>query len=523
MIQLFTGRAGRVRTRLIGALNGGNCVHLGAKLFATTAVVLGLSTLALPATAQSGSDRLKASHPAPSAAIPTVSEPTVGSGPDKMFANYPLSKVGYSASEFFFSGTAHAYTSASPLGSDGKWTVQPASSAPYTSRLIVAMPTNPKKFNGTVVVEWLNVSGGADLAGDWWYGHDEMIRSGDAYVGVSAQAVGVNAAKTADPARYGSLSHPGDSFSYDIYSQAAMAVREHASTVLPGLKPRLFFGDGLSQSAGYMTTYVDAIAPLVNVFDGYLLHSRIGGSGPLSQPPELDIGTPQILFVRDDLAVPVLTLQSETDVLVLGFLASTQPDSKMFRLWEVAGAAHGDSYLALNALDDDTTRSADLAGFASMTSPASRSTSGPLQCSAGFNTGQLHYVYNTALHDLIAWARTGATPPRAPRLEVDTSTAPPTYKLDKNGNVLGGIRTPAVDAPLATLSGLPPAVVPSVFCADFGQTQPFTPTKLAALYPTHAAFVSQWQKAVTRDEKAGYLLAPDARRLVDVVTPNGGR
>jgi hypothetical protein len=496
-------------------------MHVGAKLFATTVVVLGLSTLALPATAQSGGDRLKASHPAPSAAIPTVSEPTVGSGPDKMFASYPLSKVGYSASEFFFSGTAHAYTSASPLDSSGKWTVQPASSAPYTSRLIVALPTDPKKFSGTVVVEWLNVSNGSDFAPDWLYGHDEMIRSGDAYVGVSAQAVGVNAAKSADPARYGSLSHPGDSFSYDIYSQAGMAVRAHASTVLPGMKPRLLVADGDSRSANGMTTYVDAIAPLVNVFDGYLLHSRFAFGLPLSQSPQPNIETPPTVFVRNDLTVPVLTLQSETDLLTLGFLPASQPDSKMFRLWEVAGTAHGDSYLALHALDDDTTRAADLAGFASMTSP--RATSGSLQCSAGFNAGHHHYVYNTALHDLSAWARTGAAPPSMPHLEVDTSTAPPTYKLDTNGNVLGGIRTPAVDAPLATLSGLPPAVVPSSGCLYFGQTQPFTPTKLAALYPTHAAFVRQWQKAVARDEKAGYLLAPDARRLANVVTPNGGR
>ena len=122
---------------------------------------------------------------------------------------------------------------------------------------------------------------------------------------------------------------------------------------------------------------------------------------------------------------------------------------------------------------------------------------------------------------LLALLPASATPPHAPRLEVDTSTAPPTYKLDKNGNVLGGIRTPAVDAPLATLSGLSPDKPPS-WCVLFGQTQPFTPAKLAALYPTHTAFVSQWQKAVTRDEKAGYLLAPDARRLADVVTPNGG-
>ncbi len=32
--------------------------------------------------------------------------------------------------------------------------------------------------------------------------------------------------KTADPERYGTLSHPGDSFSFDIYSQVGVAMRE---------------------------------------------------------------------------------------------------------------------------------------------------------------------------------------------------------------------------------------------------------------------------------------------------------
>ena len=44
--------------------------------------------------------------------------------------------------------------------------------------------------------------------------HDELIREGYVWVGVSAQAVGLNALKVApmgDPGRYGSLVHPGDS------------------------------------------------------------------------------------------------------------------------------------------------------------------------------------------------------------------------------------------------------------------------------------------------------------------------
>ena len=63
--------------------------------------------------------------------------------------------------------------------------------APYATRIVVVRPTNPSKFNGTVVVEWLNVSAGADASPDWNAVHRELIRSGYAYVGVSAQKVGV--------------------------------------------------------------------------------------------------------------------------------------------------------------------------------------------------------------------------------------------------------------------------------------------------------------------------------------------
>ena len=177
-------------------------------------------------------------------------------------ASYPLSKIGYSESEFFFSGTAKSYASLPTLTSNGQWSLHPSATAPYKSRLVVVRPTNPERFSGTVIVEWLNVTAGMDEAPDWLYGHDEIYRSGDAWVGISAQAAGVNALKSSDPARYGSLSHPGDSFSYDIFSQAGMAVRAKASTLLSGLHPRELIADGESQSAVRMVTYVDGIAPL---------------------------------------------------------------------------------------------------------------------------------------------------------------------------------------------------------------------------------------------------------------------
>lgn len=108
-----------------------------------------------------------------------------------------------------------------------------------------------------------------------------------------------------------------------------------------------------------------------------------------------------------------------------------------------------------------------------------------------------------------------------PRFKVNTATSPPSYELDQNGNVLGGIRTPAVDTPIATLSGLPPAGAPG-FCILFGQTHPFTPSQISALYPTHADFVRQWQRSAYRDQRDGYLLPQAAQRLADVVSISAG-
>ena len=245
--------------------------------WAALAVVAAL-LVAVPQTAHAATST-SLRHPAPSAANPVITGPVTGGlgSPSLPIASYSLAKLGYAESEYFFSGTAASYANTAPLGPDGRWSVRPATYAAYKSRMVVVRPKNPAAFSGTVVVEWLNVSGGSDGAADWSLGHDEMIRSGDAYIGVSAQDVGVEALKAEDPARYSSLVDPGDSYSYSIFSQAGEAVHKDAAKILPGLEPHLVIAAGESQSAFRLTTYVDAIAPLVNVFDSYLINSRSGG------------------------------------------------------------------------------------------------------------------------------------------------------------------------------------------------------------------------------------------------------
>jgi hypothetical protein len=483
-------------------------------LRAAAATVIIASVLGAAGATASYASSGHARRPHPSAANPTVTGPVTGGKGAIVLpgtTTFSLSSVGYTQSEFFISGQASSYAPTAPLGSDGEWQVAPATTAPYTTRIVVYRPADPDRFNGTVVVEWLNVSAGVDAAAEWLYSHNEMIRDGFAYVGVSAQGLGVSALKAADPVRYAALSHPGDSYSYDIFSQAGQAVRDEASQILGGLRPRRLLAEGESQSATRLTTYIDAIQPLVHEYDGFLVHSRFAGSAALSQPPQATILTPQVVLFRSDLGVPVLGVETETDLLELGYLAAQQADSRGFRLWEMAGTSHADNYETnIGAADAGGSAAEGLKELNSMLSPPAGAAG--LTCATPINTGEEHVVLDAAQFWLSRWVRTGHAPPAPPLLQVNTSTSPPSFVLDANGNVEGGIRTPAVDVPVATLSGLGQSG--SSFCFLFGTTVPFSAAKLAALYPTHRLFVREWRADTRADERAGFIRPADAKELI---------
>jgi hypothetical protein len=443
-------------------------------------------------------------------AEPTASGPVAGGGGVPIPPNlnrFDLAEVGYEQAEYFLSGTASAYApNPGPLTSDGKWTVAPSTTAPYTTRLVVHRPTKPKRFNGTVLVEWLNVSGGVDANPDWTQTHVELVREGAVWVGMSAQIVGINATKNADPIRYASLSHPGDSFSYDIFSQAGEAIRNDPKLLLGGPKPKALLAAGESQSAWRMVTYINAVHPLARVYDGFLVHSRTGSAAPLAQAPQEAVLTANPTLIRDDLDVPVLVFQTETDVGSAGY---RQPDTKRYRLWEVAGSAHYDHYgLAVGPSDVGDGQGAVL-NLAAMQAPAT-DPNARFACTLPINAGGTHWVLNAAVHQLDRWVVTGTPPPVAPRLEL-TSTAPVTIARDEQGNALGGVRSPHVDAPIAAVTGTRNGG--SRFCFLFGTTVPFTPEQLAALYPTHKQFASKWNQATRQAVNAGFLLEPDAKEL----------
>jgi hypothetical protein len=107
------------------------------------------------------------------------------------------------------------------------------------------------------------------------------------------------------------------------------------------------------------------------------------------------------------------------------------------------------------------------------------------------------------------WIRNATLPPQAPRLEVTGS--PPAVVRDEHGNARGGIRTPYVDVPIATLSG--EGQTGSVLCILFGTTSLFDAEKLAELYPTQATYIDAYNASTDAAVAAGFILPADAELM----------
>ncbi|HVT41781.1 MAG TPA: alpha/beta hydrolase domain-containing protein [Acidimicrobiales bacterium] len=406
----------------------------------------------------------------------------------------------YVEQEFFASGTAHAFKALSDPA-DGKWTITPTTSAPYTTRVIVRRPANPARFSGTVVVEWMNVSAG-ESAPDWDYFNPALMDAGDAYIGVSAQALAVNGgapllggiAGTAqgglvqqEPDRYGTLHHPGDQYALDMFDQIGLGVRSTHSSLLGPLKPRHVVATGESQSAFYLTTFADALQPRSHAFDGIFIHSRGGSGASLAGTSIASSSGPSDLRIRTDLHEPVFMFETQTDLIQLGYAPAQQPNTSDIRTWEIAGTSHADNYLV---------------------GPAA----GILGCTTPVNSGPQHVVAQAAFTSFIRWVVHG-TPPPSPAPFKLQSTHPAALALDTHGNVIGGVRTPAVDVPSSTLSGAPPAGA-SAICSLFGSTTVFTPQTLASLYGTKAHYLKEYSTDLDKAIKAGYLLPAERSSLM---------
>ena len=74
-----------------------------------------------------------------------------------------LDAMGYVQHEYVAAGTATSYRANGELPADGTFDLVEGESADYRTRIVVRRPAEASDSNGTVVLEWLNVSGGLDF------------------------------------------------------------------------------------------------------------------------------------------------------------------------------------------------------------------------------------------------------------------------------------------------------------------------------------------------------------------------
>lgn len=416
----------------------------------------------------------------------TLSGPITGGERGGPFNAVDVADRGYLNEEYFLEGEATAYELIDGThGADGQWkTRASADKADYKTRMLVVRPEDRSAFNGTVVVFWLNVTAGFELGA----AGGEALR-GYAWVGVSAQKVGIDGfpqnpggLKAWDPQRYGSLLHPGDAYSYDIFTQVASAIGPERDRQgldpMGGLKVERLIAAGASQSAARLRTYINGVHPLAGVFDGFLPYIDFGSIVPFAS--ELGGGRRgrSLASIRSDLNVPVIVVNSETELT--SYYPVREPDSARFRLWEVPGTSH-----------------------VSGSRPEERTVEG---------SNWLSYspVYEAAIRHLHHWIRDGVEPARMPRVEMKAGDPRPEVVRDEHGNAVGGIRLPELEAPTASHSGFGTQREGTRFGFLYGTATDFDSEQLAGLYPDSEHYLDAWNAALESLIEQGMILPEDA-------------
>jgi hypothetical protein len=459
-----------------------------------------------------------------------------------------LSKVGYVEEEYLVSGKANVYTWPAP----GPAVVR-TPDAPYTTRILVRRPARASRFSGNVVVEMLNPSNQFDLNIGWAMAHRQMVRNGDAWVGITDKPIDVLALKRFDPVRYASLSFANplalddprncqnpvtsvdppsarsrsteDGLAWDIYSQVGALVRsrDRANPLAyrdghrhwrgghdrHGAAVQHVYGFGYSQTGGDLYDYINAIHPLDvarnghPIYDGYIVAVAGGafvGIVPINQcEPPPGVGDPRLQF--SNVGVPIIHVMSQSDYLF--GIAARRPDSDApadrFRHYEMAGAAH--------ATPDELYFSAAPADIVKAGVPVP-----PMSCNEGPRSRfPSRIFFDAILRNLDLWVRYGIRPPHADPIATQTTGTTTTGVVDQFGNVVGGLRSPYLDVPTSTWFGNSTGVS---FCIIAGHEVPFDAARLQQLYPSHGAYVHAVVRDTARLVAGRYITGYDGLDLI---------
>jgi hypothetical protein len=470
---------------------------------------------------------------------------------------FNLKQLGYVENEYLMKGTANVYQQTGIWGSNGDWGVSVAqANLPYTTRMLVRYPTDPTKFNGTVIVEWSNVITGGDQDPVWSEIDNEVLQNGFAYALVTAQSPGMNDLKTWDSARYGSLGDSNDGQSYDIFTEAAEALKANTGGVLGSLHVNKVIGTGDSQSAFRTDTYVNAFQPLFHAFDAFMAVGRAGLAAPVTTGT---FGTTFPAYIRTDNTAPFIQINTQGDILELDAATSRQPDNADLRTWEIAGATHIDVHEATYELTTIAVEQPTLPVPACTLGTPISGTGTVLDGINQVNNMPVYEVEDAAIQDLQRWLVNG-TP--APSESSALSANPLLFgffylpSTNQYGISSGGIQLPEAQVPTEDYGQLnlgsidisstnPQAIMnelESIFstlenstfpannatirtqglCMLSGYFYNLSQSQLKTLYPTTAAYAFRYAYAADNLVKQGFMTQADATAAINTAVAGIG-
>ena len=450
-----------------------------------------------------------------SMSVPEISGPITGGKRGWPFgaAYQDVASIGYVENEYFFGGQATRYQAkpGTELGRDGFWEAESAGTDAFKSRMLVYTPADPARFNGTVIVTWNNVTAGHDLFGA---DSEEVFEGGFALVCVTTQKAGIDGLAPIhqglanwDPERYGSLRMSSDDYSFDVFSQAAKAVGPKRDTTaidpMLGLSVKRLVAQGASQSAGRLGTYVNAIAPIDNPFDAFILTIYFGRGTPLevgetvvniNQPAD-SVPVQRRLqgsnLLRTDLAVPILVVNSELEAIACHGVR--QPNTDTMRFWETAGTCHVSQQgrtARQRLIERDELVARDI--------------------EPNINAIPMNPIYDSSYFHMQRWLNDG-TPP--PIFEAIAFTGDPAEVVrDGEGIAVGGIRLPQADVPVAKNSAIP--VTDDIFGVLGGSSYAFTVAQNVVLHGDRATFLARFRAAADAAVTADAIRPREVEKLV---------
>jgi len=485
-------------------------------LAAVIALLCATAFLIIPAAlAQAGTPLPTVTGPIP---VTDVSYPFLDRlGPPRI----AMFEAGYVEEEYFISGYSNVYT----WDANNNPVIRTAA-APYATRIIVRRPQKPQKFSGTVWVEPLNPTLAFDLDRMWQLHYAQIIKDGDAWVGITSKPIAIVALKNFDPVRYAPLAManplppeqqtcgrlPGEpnyspnlsklyenGLIWDMMSQLGALLKSDTPQNPLGVPATTVYGEGWSQTGGYAYRYLSTFGPsatLANgsrVYDGWLVGGPTGPTA-INQCFPTPAGDPR-QQIRPN-GVPVISFRTESDSFSFLYRRADGDDpNDQFRLYEIAGISHDSATIYEN--------------FPTEADAAKAGVTIPSTAPCGINPPSVvidfpyEYFFNAGAINLKLWSA-GITPPYAERYVYNGTS----IVRDTFGNAMGGLRSPYVDVPISTYK-MPTGGV----CPFIGSRIPFSPELLAELYKNHGIYVSQVSEGAQNLLKEGFLLPMDASKI----------